>query len=107
MLRRCIFIIAVALAVVAVSQISAAQARDHAERKVVSQVAPFYPEIAKHMHVTGVVKIEAVVRPNGRVKSAKVPGGAPVLIESAATAVYKWKFEPAPEESTGVCSNYI
>ena len=100
MRRICILILSIALTVVVVSQISAAQARDHAGRKVVSQVAPFYPEIARHMHVTGVVKIEVVVRPNGRVKSAKVLGGAPVLIESATNAVYKWKFEPASEEST-------
>jgi hypothetical protein len=56
-----------ALAVVLLSQTSTAQARDHAERKVVSQVAPFYPEIAKRMHVTGVVKIEVVRAWEGKI----------------------------------------
>jgi TonB family protein len=100
MRRISILIVAVALAVVLLSRTSTAQARDHAERKVVSQVAPFYPEVAKRMHVTGVVKIEVVVRANGKVKSTKVLGGSPVLIESATDAVFKWKFEPATEEST-------
>jgi TonB family protein len=100
MRRICVLIIAVALAVVLLSQTSTAQARDHAERKVVSQISPFYPEIAKRMHVTGVVKIEVVVRANGKVKSTKVLGGSPVLIESATDAVFKWRFAVAPEEST-------
>jgi TonB family protein len=98
--RLFILVIAVALTAIAVSKTSRAQARDHAERKVVSQVAPFYPEVAKRMRVTGVVKMEVVVRANGKVKSAKVLGGSPVLIESATDAVFKWRFEVAPEEST-------
>jgi len=48
------------------------------------------------------VKIEVVVRENASVKSAKVLGGNPVLIESAADAIRKWKFEPASQETTEV-----
>jgi outer membrane biosynthesis protein TonB len=48
---------------------SKAQAPGREERKVVSRIAPFYPEIAKRMQVGGVVKLEVVVRANGRVKS--------------------------------------
>jgi len=36
----------------------------------------------------------------GRVKSTKVVGGSPVLIQAATTAVEKWKFEVAPQETT-------
>jgi TonB family protein len=79
---------------------SKAQAPGHEERKVVSRVAPFCPEVAKRMKVGGVVKLEVVVRANGRVKSAKVLGGSPVLIQAATTAVEKWKFEVAPQETT-------
>jgi TonB family protein len=72
------------------------------ERKVSARVAPNYPELAKKMHLRGMVKIEAVVRPNGSVKSTRVLGGNPVLVEAAADAVNKWKFEAASSETTEV-----
>jgi TonB family protein len=100
MRRIAMLIVAAALSAGLFAPNCLAQAKGHAERKVVSQVAPFYPEIAKHMRVTGVVRIEVIVRANGRVKSTRVLGGSPVLIESATDAVFKWKFEAAPEEST-------
>jgi TonB family protein len=43
-----------------------------------------------------------VVSPNGTVKDAKVVGGHPVLAGAALDAIKKWRFEPAPVESTGV-----
>jgi TonB family protein len=69
---------------------------------VVDKVAPVYPDLAKRMHITGVVKLEVVVRANGSVRTTKVVGGNPVLIQSATDAVRKWKFETASEETTGV-----
>jgi TonB family protein len=81
---------------------STAQAQGHVERKATDKVAPVYPELAKRMHVAGVVKLEVVVRANGNVKSTRVVGGNPVLIQSAMDAVRKWKFEAAPDETTGI-----
>lgn len=72
------------------------------DRKVASKVAPVYPELAKKMHLHGVVKVEAVVRPNGAVKTTRVLGGNPVLVDAALEAVAKWKFEAAQAESTEV-----
>jgi TonB family protein len=72
------------------------------ERKVSTRVAPNYPELAKKMHLQGVVKIEAIVRPNRNVKSTRVLGGNPVLVEAATDAVNKWKFEPGSSETTEV-----
>jgi TonB family protein len=72
------------------------------ERKITSRVAPNYPELAKKMRTQGIVKVEAVVRPNGSVKSTRVLGGNPVFIEAAADAVSKWKFEPSTSETTEV-----
>jgi TonB family protein len=54
------------------------------------------------MNITGNVKVEVVVAPNGTVKDAKVVGGHPVLANAALEAVKKWRFEPAPTESTGI-----
>lgn len=72
------------------------------DRKVASKVAPVYPELAKKMHLHGVVKVEAVVRPNGAVKTTRVLGGNPVLVDAALDAVGKWKFEAAQAETTEV-----
>ncbi|HWJ47993.1 MAG TPA: energy transducer TonB [Candidatus Udaeobacter sp.] len=73
-----------------------------AERKISSRVAPVYPELAKKMHIHGTVRMEVIVRPNGSVKSSRVLGGNPVLVESAQDALYKWKFEPTQGETTEI-----
>jgi TonB family protein len=54
------------------------------------------------MHIRGVVRLEAVVRTNGSVKSTRVLGGNPVLVDAAVEAVAKWKFDPGPSETTEV-----
>ncbi len=71
-------------------------------RRAKSKVQAVYPELARKMNITGTVKVQVVVSPNGAVKEAKVVGGHPVLAGAALDAVKKWRFEPAPVESTGV-----
>jgi TonB family protein len=71
-------------------------------RRAKSRVAPVYPDLARKMNITGTVKIQVVVAPNGTVKDAKVLGGHPVLAGAALDAVRKWRFEPAAVESSGV-----
>jgi TonB family protein len=72
------------------------------DRKVTARVSPAYPELARKMRLQGVVKIEAVVKPNGTVKSTRVLGGNPVLVDAATDAVSKWKFESGPSETTEI-----
>lgn len=69
-------------------------------REAKSKVTPTFPELAKRMNVTGVVKVEVVVAPNGSVKSAKATGGHPLLIDAAVTAAKGFKYESSPEETT-------
>jgi TonB family protein len=100
---RCVIFVAIAL--LSLAGVSIGQQSTPAtspERKVMTRVAPSYPELARRMHIGGVVKVEAIVRPNGTVKSARALGGHPVLVDAAITAVQKWKFEPAQSESTEV-----
>jgi TonB family protein len=54
------------------------------------------------MNIAGTVKIEVTVAANGTVKEARIVGGHPVLANSALDAAKKWRFEPAPSESSGV-----
>jgi TonB family protein len=75
---------------------------DESKRKVKSKIAPVYPELAKRMNVTGKVKIEVVVAPDGHVKTTRVVGGHPLLVQACQDAVKEWKFVAAPEETTQV-----
>ena len=72
------------------------------ERKIAARVNPAYPDLARRMHIHGTVRVEAVVRPNGSVKSTRVLGGNPVLVDAAKDAIEKWKFEPTQTETTEV-----
>jgi TonB family protein len=71
-------------------------------RRAKNRVQPLYPELARKMNISGTVKIEVIVAPNGTVKDARVVGGHPVLANSALDAAKKWRFEPAAGESTGI-----
>ena len=91
------------LILVACAAVTAAQSSGAtSDRKVTAKVAPAYPELARRMRLQGTVKIEAVVKPNGTVKSTRVLGGNPVLVDAATEAVNKWKFESGPSETTEI-----
>ena len=68
-------------------------------RKVVIKTPAVYPTLARSMNIRGTVKVEAVVEPNGTVKTVDVKGGHPLLTQSAVTAVGHWKFEAAAHET--------
>lgn len=75
---------------------------DEGKRKIKTRVQPVYPELARRMNVSGKVKIEVVVAPDGHVRSAKPIGGHPLLVQSCTDAVKEWKFMPSAEESTQI-----
>jgi TonB family protein len=71
-------------------------------RKLKTKVAPVYPELARRMSVSGKVKLEIVVTPDGRVKSTRVVGGHPILVQACQDAVKDWKYMPGPDETTQI-----
>src|SRR6202795_283274 len=75
---------------------------DEGKRKIKTKIAPSYPEIARRMNVTGKVKIEVIITPDGHVRSTRVVGGHPLLVQVCEDAVKEWKFFPAPEETTQI-----
>ncbi len=77
----------------------AQQDQTETTRKIVNRVTPQYPAMARTMNLRGSVKAEAVVQPNGMVKSVEVKGGHPVLVEAVQHAIYKWKWAPASRET--------
>jgi len=68
-------------------------------RRVLVNPAPVYPEMARQLNLSGAVKIEVVVGPDGEIKETKVIGGHPILIESALKALQGWKYERASTET--------
>lgn len=86
----------------AIAQSQTTQTNDEMLRRAKTRVQPAYPDLARKMNITGTVKIEVVVMPNGTVKEARVVGGHPVLAGAALEAAKKWRFEASPAESSGV-----
>ena len=73
-------------------------------RVVKKYVRPVLPETARRMGLKGLVKVEAVVAPSGRVTAVRPIGGHPLLVESAMLAVKAWVFNPGPQETRSTIS---
>jgi TonB family protein len=78
--------------------VSPADAQTAKERKVITRIAPEYPETLKHLYIGGVVRIQAVVAPNGTVESTRLLGGNPILGQAAMKAVKQWKYSNADSQ---------
>jgi TonB family protein len=62
--------------------------------KLVKEVAPVYPEVARQSRVEGIVILEATTDIYGRVETIKVLRSIPLLDQSAIDAVKQWVYEP-------------
>jgi TonB family protein len=63
--------------------------------KLVASVPPSYPTLAKTQHVSGDVKVDALIDTNGRVTTMKVISGPTLLHQSAMDALRQWKYQAA------------
>jgi TonB family protein len=71
-------------------------------RHVEKRVQPVYPELARRMHITGVVRVTAAVSADGSVTDAKATSGNQMLTSAAEEAVRKWKFAQSDAASSEV-----
>ena len=78
----------------------AVQGRAADDRAIKSRTAPVYPELAKRMKITGVVKIEATVDADGKVTDVKTLAGSLILSPAAEEAVRKWRFVAGEKTSS-------
>lgn len=69
---------------------------------LVQRVEPVYPGVAVSAHVQGVVILEALVDPEGRVKDVKVLRSVPLLDKAAIDAVMQWRYSPVVLNGTPV-----
>ena len=81
-----------------------AQSPEPAEHKraVKHLVQPVLPDLARKLNLTGAVRIEVTIGPDGIVKRSRVLGGHPVLAAEAQRAADKSTFEPGPKETVEV-----
>jgi TonB family protein len=71
-----------------------------AERILLTRVDPEYPETLREKGIGGTVRLQVVISPQGRVKSASLLGGNPILAEAATKAVMQWVYMPAATPSS-------
>ena len=62
--------------------------------KLIREVRPAYPPLARQARMQGVVKITAIVSRDGSVQSLQVVSGHPLLVAAAMDAVRQWLYEP-------------
>jgi protein TonB len=63
--------------------------------KLISSVSPVYPALAKGQHVSGDVRIDALIDAAGHVTTMKVVSGPTLLHQAAMDALRQWKYQPA------------
>jgi protein TonB len=63
--------------------------------KLISQVTPVYPEVARLKGVQGSVELDAIVDEHGRVTEIKIVRGQSLLNDAALECVRKWRYSPA------------
>jgi TonB family protein len=63
-------------------------------RAIKVKTAPAYPEIARRMRVSGMVRLTVTVDASGKVIDVKPLSGNGMLSSAAAEAVRNWRFAP-------------
>src|SRR5882672_313282 len=65
------------------------------QAKLIASVPPSYPVLARNQHVSGDVRIDALIDANGRVTTMKIVSGPTLLHQAAMDALRQWKYQPA------------
>ncbi len=69
---------------------------------LLKSVPPVYPAFARTQHVSGDVKIDALIDATGKVTTMKVVSGPTLLHQSAMDALHQWKYQPASLDGKAV-----
>ncbi len=62
--------------------------------KLLRQVMPQYPAIAKAARIQGTVVLHAVIAKDGTIKQLQFVSGPPLLVQAAMNAVREWRYQP-------------
>ena len=61
-----------------------------------------YPPLARQLKLSGKVRLEVTVSPDGRVKGTRVVSGNPLLADAALEAIRMWRYEVGVKETAEV-----
>jgi protein TonB len=61
--------------------------------KLVHQVKPVYPPLARQARISGLVRLEAIIGKDGAIRSLQVMSGHPWLVQAALDAVRQWGYQ--------------
>jgi len=62
--------------------------------KLVKQVIPVYPPMARSMRVSGVVHLIGIIAKDGTIRNLQLVSGHPMLSQAALQAVAQWIYKP-------------
>ena len=77
---------------------------DIVQPKLIYQVRPVYPKLAREARIQGTVRLQALIDEEGAVERLKLISGHPLLVKAAMDAVSKWRYLPA--RSQGVAMSF-
>lgn len=64
------------------------------EAKVSKRVSPPYPPLARSARISGVVRFNAIIGTDGRIKDLQLVTGHPLLVPAAYASVSQWVYKP-------------
>jgi TonB family protein len=70
--------------------------------KVIKQVSPIYPELAREAGIEGRVVLKILIDTSGNVEKWEVVKGHPLLVDPSIEAARNWKFKPGMINSRAV-----
>jgi TonB family protein len=62
--------------------------------RILRRVAPEYPMEARKDHISGTVRLHAIIGKDGGMKQLEVISGHPLLAQAALDAVQQWRYQP-------------
>jgi TonB family protein len=83
------------------------------EAALIRKVQPEYPALARIAHVSGTVRLRAIIGTDGRIRELQVISGNSFLLASAVAAVRGWRYRPtllngqAVEVETLITVNFV
>ena len=62
--------------------------------KLIKQIVPAYPPLAKQARISGTVRIVGVIAKDGTIQQLQLVSGHPLLAPAAMAAVRQWVYRP-------------
>ena len=62
--------------------------------KLIRKVTPIYPPLAIQAHVSGTVRLQAVISRDGHIQELQMLSGPGLLVQAALEAVRQWVYQP-------------